>query len=86
MAEDAASGGRFPVTVNGGPHGIRFVAVEVAGKPSRSRLLHRHDCMHLRWKGEWPAPVLREATAEELRSRRRCRSCIDVEARERGLR
>ena len=65
---------------------IRFVPVEVAGMPSRSQLLHREDCIHLRWAGEWPEPVLREATAEELRTRRRCSTCVAAEARERGLR
>lgn len=65
---------------------IRFVPVEVAGKSSRAQLLHRRDCMHLRWEGEWPEPVLREATAEELRTRRQCSTCIAVEEQERGLR
>jgi hypothetical protein len=58
---------------------VRFVAVEVAGKPSRSELLHREDCAHLR-DDEWPEPILREATAEELRTRRRCQSCLEREA------
>jgi hypothetical protein len=63
---------------------IRFVPVEVAGKPSRAQLLHRQDCIHLRWKGEWSEPVLREATPEELRRLRHCSTCIAAEERERG--
>ena len=41
--------------------------------------------MHLRWEAEWPEPLLREATAEKLRTRRRRRTCIDVDAREHGV-
>jgi hypothetical protein len=65
------------------PDTICFVAVEVAGKPSPSKLLHRDDCPHLRWV-DWPEPVLREATDEELRFRRRCQTCLARERRERG--
>jgi hypothetical protein len=60
---------------------IKYVAVEVAGKPSPSKLLHREDCSHLR-DVDWPEPVLREATNEERRSRRKCQSCLEREARE----
>jgi hypothetical protein len=62
---------------------IKYVAVEVAGKPSPSKLLHREDCGHLR-DAAWPEPVLRAATDGELRSRRKCRSCLAQEARELG--
>ena len=60
---------------------LRFVAVEVAGKNSRSTLLHREDCFHLR-DAEWPEPILREATDDELRTRRRCQSCVRRELSE----
>lgn len=60
---------------------IRFVPVEVAGKPSPSLLLHRKDCFHLR-DAAWPEPVVRKATAAELRTRQECSSCIDREKRE----
>lgn len=67
------------------PDTVIHVALEVAGKPSRSKLLHRQDCDHLRWeRGGWPDPVLRPATEEELRSRRKCKSCLAVEAKEAG--
>ena len=59
---------------------MRFVPVEVAGKSSRSTLLHREDCFQLR-DAEWPEPLLREATDEELRSRPRCQSCLKRERR-----
>jgi hypothetical protein len=65
---------------------IGLVPVQVAGKPFRAQLLHRQHCMHLRWDGEWPEPVLREATADELRTRRQCGTCIAVDKRERRLR
>jgi hypothetical protein len=61
---------------------IKYVAVEVAGKPSPSKLLHRADCGHLRDAG-WPEPVLREAEGDE-RARRKCQSCLAAEAREAG--
>jgi hypothetical protein len=59
---------------------IRFVPVEVAGRPSRSKLLHREAApTHGRGLAE---PVLREATEEERRNRRECRSCLARKARE----
>jgi hypothetical protein len=61
---------------------IRFVPVEVAGRPSKSPLLHREDCFHLRDQ-DWPEPILREATDEERRTRRQCSSCIAREQAER---
>jgi hypothetical protein len=64
---------------------IRFVPVEVAGKPSKAPLLHREDCTHLR-DAQWPEPVLREATDEQRRSRRQCSTCIARERREQGQR
>jgi hypothetical protein len=58
------------------------VPIEVAGTRSKAPLLHREDCLHLR-DTSWPEPVLREATKEELRSRRQCSTCIAREQRER---
>ena len=60
---------------------IKYVAVEVAGKSSRSKLLHREVYSHLR-DDDWPEPVLREATGEERSTRRRCKSCLAREARD----
>jgi hypothetical protein len=69
------------VRVMAGSDTIRFVALEVAGRASPSKLLHREDCTHLR-DADWPAPVLHEATDEQRRSRRKCSSCLAREARE----
>jgi hypothetical protein len=53
---------------------IHLVAVEVAGKRSRSKLLHREDCPHLR-DASWPAErrllALREVIGEVAGQRSR---------------